>query len=71
MGGTEHCVDRIRQGIQCASDVGTIFWQWQEWAKGWQLSMKTTHSCRNFDDISKWAKARENPTWDFTARPPE
>lgn len=53
----------------CASDVGTIFWQWKEWAKGWQLSMSTTHSCRNFDDIKKWVNARENPTWDFKARP--
>lgn len=66
---TEHCIDRLRQGIQCASDLSTLYWQWRRDLGQWQVSLKTLHTCRNFEDIRDWAVQHEHPNWDTTIPP--
>ncbi|KAH7134929.1 hypothetical protein B0J11DRAFT_424681, partial [Dendryphion nanum] len=71
----EHCLDRIRQGIMCHADVATIHWDWKD---GSQLpfpipagrnginmiNMETTHVCRDFERIKRWAMERNLDDWD-------
>lgn len=56
---SDHCMDIVRQQLQCSSDVGTFGQRWIQ-RKDRDLNVfpifDTLHSCRNFDDILKWAK---------------
>lgn len=51
----EHCYDQLRQSIQCASDVGTIYWEWSEPKQKMFGNLRTTHTCKNFEKIREWA----------------
>ncbi|KAL6854525.1 hypothetical protein J3F83DRAFT_764464 [Trichoderma novae-zelandiae] len=51
----EHCYEQLRQSIQCASDVGTIYWEWSEEKKKMFGNLRTTHTCKDFDKIREWA----------------
>lgn len=51
----------------CASDLGATYWRWEEEAKMWNVDMRTTHTCRNFEDIREWAVGRNLLDWDETA----
>lgn len=55
----EHCVDRIRQGIQCASNVGSVYYRWREDLQIWAPEMEDIHECRDFEAILQWARARQ------------
>lgn len=63
---SEHCIDRIRQATMCASNLGAMYWRWLDDIKVWNVDMRTTHTCRNFEDIRKWAVERNLPHWDNT-----
>lgn len=47
-------MDRLRQMVQCESNVGTITWVWRD-ALGehgeWDPDFTTTHACRNYERI--------------------
>jgi hypothetical protein len=51
----EHCYDQLRQALQCASDVSTIYWEWSLEKKKMFGNLRTTHTCRNFEKIKEWA----------------
>lgn len=63
------CLDRLRQGIMCASNVGVQSWKkmagvpdfegagFEEWIT---LDMgHVTTTCRNFEAVRDWAFSRE------------
>ncbi|KAF2798909.1 hypothetical protein K505DRAFT_391826 [Melanomma pulvis-pyrius CBS 109.77] len=62
----ENCIDRIRQGIMCHTDVATLHWNWKdasELAKLWcrkenRESISSTWSRPTFVVILIWAKER-------------
>ncbi|OCT49182.1 hypothetical protein CLCR_04949 [Cladophialophora carrionii] len=54
----EHCVDSIRQTIQCYSDINTIPWVISPRHHRPAPDAHTTHMCRRFDKIQEWAKER-------------
>jgi hypothetical protein len=57
----EHCVESIRQSLQCFSDVSTLYWEWSEKTQRMLGNTKTTHTCRNFEKIQDWAKKNSMP----------
>ncbi|KAK5993603.1 hypothetical protein PT974_07037 [Cladobotryum mycophilum] len=62
----EHCYDQLRQSIQCAADVSTIYWEWSVEKKKMFGNLKTTHTCKDFEKIQEWAaehKLREEFDW--------
>ncbi|KAI1195938.1 hypothetical protein F5X97DRAFT_345210 [Nemania serpens] len=70
----DHCVDRILQGIMCASNTAPSMWHKktgsphegapvEEWLK---LSHHhTLATCRNFEEIQQWAFEREQKGWEL------
>ncbi|KAJ7160629.1 hypothetical protein C8R43DRAFT_1176994 [Mycena crocata] len=57
-----HCVDWIRQAIQCSSDTSVIVWQWDDTVKRNTFRGDVAHTCRSFEKIQEWAKSRALPT---------
>lgn len=59
----DHCMDIVRQQLQCSSDVGTFGQRWIQ-RKGKDLNVfpifDTVHMCRNFDDILDWARDHQS-----------
>lgn len=55
----EHCYEQLRQSIQCASDIGTIYWEWSPEKEKMFGNLKTTHTCKDFDKIREWAVAHQ------------
>ncbi|KAH7336737.1 hypothetical protein BKA65DRAFT_402190 [Rhexocercosporidium sp. MPI-PUGE-AT-0058] len=53
----EHCINHIREGIQCHSDLTPMEW----YLAGNKIILKadTTHTCRNFNRIHDWAAQRK------------
>lgn len=51
----EHCYEQLRQSLQCSSDISTIYWEWSETKQRMFGSVKTTHTCKNFEKIRDWA----------------
>lgn len=49
-------VDQIRQSLQCPSDVSTLYWEWDSSVQRMLENTKTTHLCRNFENIQQWAR---------------
>lgn len=46
----------------CSGDTGTLYWTWREKRQVWGIDMRSTHSCRNFDRIRKWAFSINTPS---------
>ena len=62
----EHCVESLRQSLQCASDVSTIFWEWSPANKKMMGNTQTTHTCRDFEKIQQWGRKHKlEQDWDF------
>ncbi|KAJ7160632.1 hypothetical protein C8R43DRAFT_1233822 [Mycena crocata] len=57
-----HCVDWIRQALQCSSDTSVIVWQWDDTVNRNTFRGDVAHTCRNFEKIQEWAKSRALPT---------
>lgn len=51
----EHCVESLRQSLQCSSDISTIYWQWSPKFQHMLGNPATTHTCRDFEHIREWA----------------
>jgi Mycotoxin biosynthesis protein UstYa len=68
------CVDRLRQGVMCASNVGVSAWKRQPGTPGdgesfeeqLPIDMRATTICRDFDRIQEWAFDREVKSWNKT-----
>lgn len=52
-----HCLDTIRQVLMCNVDTGVLGQVWYD--RGTVAAFpdfKTTHTCKNYDDVRKWAE---------------
>ena len=48
----DHCIDSLRQALQCASDVSPYVFQWSESDKEVRAFADGVHTCRDFDAVS-------------------
>ncbi|EGP85705.1 uncharacterized protein MYCGRDRAFT_29302, partial [Zymoseptoria tritici IPO323] len=58
---TDHCIDLIRQSIQCQSDITLNPTRWWPALGGTGRNFIDTdrpHTCRNFGKIREWAHGR-------------
>ncbi|RAH48910.1 oxidase ustYa family protein [Aspergillus brunneoviolaceus CBS 621.78] len=58
----DHCIDMLRQVIQCNGDVGVVT---RSWVKGRALSypdFSVWHKCRKLEPIAQYSKAHEIDT---------
>jgi len=53
----DHCIDHLRQAIQCHSDLTPM--SWERVGKKLILKTETKHTCRDFNKIHGWALDRE------------
>lgn len=57
-----HCVDILRQQLMCTVDIGVLGQVWYNpSAPSAFVDFNTKHKCRNFEDVRKWAEARQLP----------
>ncbi|KAL7917364.1 hypothetical protein ACQKWADRAFT_306946 [Trichoderma austrokoningii] len=54
-----HCLDYLRQGIMCASDMTTIPIKWSTERARILQQTDVVHTCRDFDKIHAWTAARD------------
>ncbi|OAL22819.1 hypothetical protein AYO22_06727 [Fonsecaea multimorphosa] len=52
---TEHCIDSIRQSLQCSADVTPVLYKWDGYVGEIKGDARTIHTCRNFTKIQEWA----------------
>ena len=55
--GIDHCVDQIRESLQCSADLTPIPTRWYPGAGGFVVTDRV-HTCRNFDKVQEWATKR-------------
>lgn len=60
---SDHCLDYIRQGIQCQADLTPLLFKWDEPTGNVLPEFGITHTCRNWDKIHAWAKERKADHW--------
>ncbi|KXL46833.1 MAG: hypothetical protein FE78DRAFT_145332, partial [Acidomyces sp. 'richmondensis'] len=53
-----HCLDYLRQSIQCSADLTPVIMYYQLWINGSLPWFEQTHTCRNWDRIHAWAEAK-------------
>ncbi|KAF2766844.1 hypothetical protein EJ03DRAFT_329738 [Teratosphaeria nubilosa] len=54
----DHCINILRQSLQCSSDVTPYVFQWDEKSQEVRAFANVVHTCRNFDSIHDWASQR-------------
>ncbi|KAH8809397.1 hypothetical protein F5884DRAFT_753882 [Xylogone sp. PMI_703] len=54
----DHCIDFIRQAVQCHADLTPMRWYWSEAVDQAVLKAESPHTCRKWDNIQKWAMDR-------------
>ncbi|KAF2736570.1 hypothetical protein EJ04DRAFT_432782, partial [Polyplosphaeria fusca] len=50
-----HCLDYLRQVVQCHGDVTPLVVFYQEERGNYAFDHAVTHSCRKFERIYEWA----------------
>ena len=58
----EHCLDYLRQIVQCGSDLTPLPIVWAEGAGRAVPNFEQPHTCRNFEKIRQWATDKEEST---------
>jgi len=57
-----HCLDILRQQLMCTVDIGVLGQVWYNPpAPAAFVDFNTRHKCRNFEDVRRWAEARQLP----------
>ncbi|KAH8822034.1 hypothetical protein F5884DRAFT_868338 [Xylogone sp. PMI_703] len=56
----DHCLDYIRQSIQCHGDLTPVPMRWWEAANRVYSDTASLHTCRPFQDIRDWITERHN-----------
>ncbi|KAH7336736.1 hypothetical protein BKA65DRAFT_479611 [Rhexocercosporidium sp. MPI-PUGE-AT-0058] len=56
-----HCVEHLRQAIQCHSDFTPLVYTWDEKEDKGGPVWTSKHTCRNFTKIWEWDKTRAAP----------
>lgn len=55
---TDHCLDYLRQSIQCAGDLTPLYYQYSEHRRRGFPVWGSKHTCRNFGKIQHWALSK-------------
>ncbi|KAK2754681.1 hypothetical protein FQN54_006814 [Arachnomyces sp. PD_36] len=55
----DHCIDMLRQAIQCHADTTLITFDWGGPGTPTEPNFCSTHACNNFEKINQWAKSRQ------------
>ena len=57
----DHCIDTLRETLQCNMDLTPVPHIWSE-AKGMYLAeTQLIHTCRKFGDLVDWQNSMETP----------
>lgn len=57
-----HCLDILRQQLMCTVDIGVLGQVWWNREKPTAYpDFNTKHTCRNFEDVRKWAETHQAP----------
>jgi hypothetical protein len=51
----DHCIDYLRQNIQCRADLMPLQLYYSEPAQRTMVNFKGVHTCKDFDAILEWA----------------
>ena len=54
----EHCIDYLRQGVQCQFDTGLIPYNWVQDKDQPTPNANTAHKCVNWKKLRAWLKER-------------
>lgn len=49
----DHCINILRQSLQCFSDVSPYVFQWDEGSQEVKAYANVVHTCRNFEAVSR------------------
>ncbi|KAF7532346.1 hypothetical protein G7054_g8010 [Neopestalotiopsis clavispora] len=66
-----HCIDHLRQAIQCHADISTVVWQWSEASQNNKIYGSTVRTCRNFDAVRRWATEHDYSKVIYSPEKPE
>ncbi|KAF2245941.1 hypothetical protein BU26DRAFT_607235 [Trematosphaeria pertusa] len=55
----DHCIESLRQSLQCSADIAPIPFTWMPERKYMLLRMDTYHRCRDFDALHAWTRERQ------------
>ncbi|KAK4626569.1 hypothetical protein CLAFUW4_05189 [Fulvia fulva] len=55
---TDHCIDHIRQFVQCHADLTPLTFSWSDEKDNIVADWDALHTCRNFSKIQEWAVDR-------------
>jgi hypothetical protein len=56
---TAHCLDNLRQVLQCYADTTLLTYSWRpDYLLPW-ADFQVTKECKNFNKINEWAAARK------------
>ncbi|MCJ1360353.1 MAG: hypothetical protein MMC33_010358 [Icmadophila ericetorum] len=66
----DHCLDTLRQIVQCHGDVSIVTFDWVEHQHDPFPNFLVNRECRNWDSILDWAKEHQ-ADHDLIVRPPE
>ncbi|KAK0386241.1 hypothetical protein NLU13_6078 [Sarocladium strictum] len=57
-----HCLDTVRQVLMCNVDTGVLGQRWVDENEPYGFpDFQTTHKCKNYDDVRKWAEKLQAP----------
>lgn len=59
----DHCVDQLRQSLMCNADISTIWLRWDPEVQKSRAVVASTHTCKNFEQIHRWADQHRLVTW--------
>lgn len=57
-GFSDHCLDYIRQSVQCSGDLTTMTFNFQAARGRLVADFDALHTCRKFDSFHDWALER-------------
>ncbi|KAK6827504.1 hypothetical protein PG987_010845 [Apiospora arundinis] len=66
-----HCIDHLRQAIQCHSDISPVVWQWSEATQDNKIYGTTVRTCRNFAAVRAWATEHDYSKIIYSPEKPE
>lgn len=55
---TDHCIDSIRQHIQCYGSTTLVPTKWREGARRQYIDLNQEHVCRDFGYLRRYMKRR-------------
>lgn len=63
--GSDHCIDAIRQYIQCHMDMTPINLVWSENKGGILPDFRQTHTCKSYHEAHEWVLRRNIANYEY------